>query len=107
MNNFRRAGPWAAAAFVLAAASMAQAQDSQSSVPDTDERLVEQEQRIQKLEERIQQLEADAMAGTAEANPQTTASPDDAPDDDAPRTPPGQIEGHFRRSARYASASDA
>ena len=93
MNNFRRAGPWAAAAFVLATASMAQAQDSQSSVPDTDERVVEQEQRIRKLEERIQQLEADAMAGKAEANPQTTASPDDARDDDASRTPPGQIEG--------------
>ena len=93
MKSFRRAGPWAAAAFVLAAASLAQAQDSQSSVPSTDEREVTQEQRIQKLEERIQELEADAMAGKAEANPQSTASPDDALDDDAWRTPPGQIEG--------------
>ena len=93
MNTFRVIVTWTAAAFVLSVASMAQAQDSQSAVPETDERIIQQEQRIRKLEERIQQLEAGAMGGAAEANPQTTASPDDAPDDDAPRTPPGQIEG--------------
>ncbi len=89
MNNFRRGGPWAAAAFVLAAASMAQAQDSQSPVPETDERLIQQGQRIEQLEERIQQLEAEAMSGSAEESRQVTATPSP----DAARTPPGQLEG--------------
>jgi hypothetical protein len=89
MNNFRRAGPWAAAAFVLAAASIAQAQDSQSPVPETDERLIQQGQRIEQLEERIQQLEAEAMSGAAEESRQVTATPSP----DAARTPPGQLEG--------------
>ena len=89
MNNFRRAGPWAAAAFVLAAASMAQAQDSQSPAPDTDERLIEQEQRIEHLEDRIQELEAEAMSGAAAESPQMSGSP--SPDDDDP--PPGHLEG--------------
>ena len=83
MNNFRRAGPWAAVAFVLAAASIAQAQDSQSPAPDTDERLVEQGQRIEELEERIQQLEAEAMSGAAAESPQMTGTPSP----DAARTP--------------------
>ena len=89
MNNFRRDGPWAAVAFVLAAASMAQAQDSQSPAPDTDERLVEQGQRIEELEERIQQLEAEAMSGAAAKSPQMAGTPSP----DAARTPPGQLEG--------------
>ena len=93
MNTFRVIVTWTAAAFVLSVASMVQAQDTQSAAPETDERIIQREQWIQKLEERIQQLEAGAMGGAAEANPQATASPDDAPDDDAPRTPPGQIEG--------------
>ena len=85
MNTFRVIVTWTAAAFVLSVASIVQAQDTQSAAPETDERIIQQEQRIQKLEERIQQLEAGAVGGAAEANPQTTASPDDAPDDDAPR----------------------
>jgi len=89
MNNFRRAGPWAAAAFLLSVASIVQAQDSQSPVPDTDERLVEQGQRIEQLEKRIQQLEAEAMSGAAAESPQVSGSPTP----DAERTPPGQVEG--------------
>ena len=89
MNNFRRAGPWAAAAFVLAAASIAQAQDSQSPAPDTDERLVEQEQRIEQLEDRIQQLEAEAMSGSIVESRQVTGTPSP----DAESASLGRLEG--------------